>query len=260
MPRNSSSIGSVTALGNHLLLHADSTDAPLIQEFLKDHTINCILTDPPYGVAYVESKKGFTERKKSHKKIHNDHTQSEDEYRTFTRAWLEAVRPKLAKKNSLYIFNSDKMLFPLRDGMQDTGFTFTQLLIWLKTNSVIGRLDYLPQHELIAYGWYGAHAFQKAKDKSILICPKPQKSTLHPTMKPVSLLRRLILNSTKVGDIIYDPFGGSGSCLIACEETKRKCLMIECDEEHCQTIIERFEKRTGIKAKKLQSLSSIPHG
>lgn len=106
-------------------------------------------------------------------------------------------------------------------------------------------------HELIAYGWSGTHAFRKAKDKSILFCPKPSKSALHPTQKPVSLLRRLILNSTDLGDIVYDCFAGSGSTGIACEQTKRKCVMVEFDPEYCQTILDRFEKTFGIKAKHL---------
>ena len=112
-------------------------------------------------------------------------------------------------------------------------------------------MDYLPQHELIAYGWFGTHSFERSKDKSVLMYPKPSKSLLHPTMKPIPLLRGLILNSTKLNGIVYDPFGGSGSTLIACEQTKRTCFMVELDPEYCQTIIDQFEKLTGIKAKRL---------
>jgi DNA modification methylase len=98
------------------------------------------------------------------------------------------------------------------------------------------------QHELIATGWYGSHKFYKSKDKSVLFAPKPKKSSLHPTTKPVSLLRKVILNSTQINDIIYDPFAGSGSLLIACEQTKRKCLLVEIDLEYCQTIINTYNK------------------
>jgi len=135
--------------------------------------------------------------------------------------------------------------------MRQAGVRFTQILIWIKNHAVIGRMDYLPQHEFIAYGWFGTHKFHKSKDKSILFYPKPNKSKLHPTMKPVGLLRRLILNSTKVGDAVYDPFGGSGSTLIACEQTKRRCLTIEVDPKYCQTIIDRFNKLTGKEVKRL---------
>jgi len=143
------------------------------------------------------------------------------------------------------------MLFALRDGMERAGVKFSQLLIWIKNHSVIGRKDYLPMHELIAYGWYGSHEFRKAKDKSLLFCPKPSKSPLHPTQKPVSLLRRLVLNSTSIGDTVIDCFSGSGSLGIAAEQTKRKSILIELDPEYCQTIIDRFAKVFGIKAKKI---------
>jgi DNA modification methylase len=143
------------------------------------------------------------------------------------------------------------MIFSLRDGLIAAEYRLTQLLIWIKNNVVVGRLHYLPQHELITYGWFGSHEFYKAKDKSILLYPKPNKSPLHPTMKPVGLLRNLILNSSRIDDYVYDPFGGSGSTLIACEHTKRKCLMIELDPEYCQVIIGRFEKVTGIKAERI---------
>ena len=135
--------------------------------------------------------------------------------------------------------------------MDYVGMHFGQILVWVKNHSVLGRLDYLPQHEMIVYGWYGTHEFMKSKDKSVLLCPKPNKSKLHPTMKPVSLWRRLILNSTTVGGYVYDGLGGSGSTLNACEQTKRKCLMIEIDPEYCQVICDRFEKVTGIKPKKI---------
>jgi len=255
-PANSIKAGDMFSLGNHLLLCGDSTDEALVQKFLKGQKIDLILTDPPYGVAYVEGKKGFLDQKE-HKAIANDHEQSEEEYGFFTQKWLSAVAPSLSKKNAFYIFNSDHMLFGLKKGAQRSGFFFAQLLIWIKSNAVLGRKDYLPQHELIAYGWRGTHKFLKSKDKSVLFYPKPQKNDLHPTMKPVGLLRHLILNSTRIGESIYDPFGGSGSTLIACEQTKRKCLMVELDPEYCQVIIDRFEKLTKVKPQKLPALSLV---
>jgi len=241
----------IFALGSHKLLCGDCTNTDLVQQFIGKTKVDLILTDPPYGVSYVEGKQGFTESKNAHRTIVNDHTQGEEEYRTFTRAWLEAVKHRLATKNGYYIFNADKMVFALREGILDAGYRFGQLLIWAKTSAVVGRMDYLPQHELIAYGWFGKHTFHKAKDKSVLIHPRPQSNTLHPTMKPVGLLRRLILNSSNIGQVIYDPFGGSGSTLLACEQTKRKCLMVEIDPAYCQVIIDRYEKLTGEKAQKI---------
>ena len=147
------------------------------------------------------------------------------------------------------MFNADRMIIPTVEGIREAGFKFSQLLVWIKSQSVIGRLDYQPQHELIFYGWYGCHEFKKSKDKSVLFCPKVQKSPLHPTMKPVSLVSRLILNSTDINDIVYDCFGGSGTSIISCEQTCRRCLMIEIDPEYCATIINRWEKYTGKVAK-----------
>lgn len=238
-------------LGDHRLACGDAKDTALLKRLILDDRISLLLTDPPYGVSYVEGKSELTKIKKNNKKIANDHNQTEEAYRHFTKEWLEVIKPYLAKKNSFYVFNSDKMIFALRDGIVDTNFRLTQLLIWIKNNVVVGRLHYLPQHELIAYGWFGSHEFYKAKDKSILIYPKPNKSPLHPTMKPVGLLRNLILNSSKIDDYVYDPFGGSGSTLVACEQTKRRCLMVEIDPEYCQVIIDRFEKVAGVKAERI---------
>jgi len=243
-------IGDIFQLGDHLLLCGDSLQQGQVERLLNGKSIDLVLTDPPYGVGYVENKSGFA-KISNDTVIANDEEQSEDEYAIFTQGWIGSVLPYLNDKNTFYIFNSDKMIFALREGMRQAGVRFTQILIWIKNHAVIGRMDYLPQHEFIAYGWFGTHKFHKSKDKSILFYPKPNKSKLHPTMKPVGLLRRLILNSTKVGDAVYDPFGGSGSTLIACEQTKRRCLTIEVDPKYCQTIIDRFNKLTDKEVKRL---------
>jgi site-specific DNA-methyltransferase (adenine-specific) len=243
--------GDIFLLGNHRLLCNDARNKDDIKKLIGKDKIDVIISDVPYGINLVESKNSFGQKLAKAKDIENDEFQSDEDYRKFTKEWLEAAIPHLEKKNSIYIFNCDKMIFPLREGMQDAGIYFSQLLIWIKSQAVIGRKDYLPMHELIAYGWHGTHNFHKGKDKSVLFVPKPSKSKLHPTMKPVSLIRRIILNSTKIGDVVFDSFGGSGTCLIACEQTKRKCLIIEIDPGYCETIIERFEKYSGIKAKKL---------
>ena len=248
-PQNSIKLGDIFQLGKHLLLCGDSTQPEQVDALLKGSRIKLILTDPPYGVGYVENR--VKSSKKDHKIIVNDHVQSEEEYKDFTAHWLASVKPYLEAKNSYYIFNSDRMLFGLRGALKVEDFKLSQLLIWVKTGAVIGRLDYNPQHELIVYGWHGVHEALKDKDKNVLVAPKPKKNALHPTMKPISLLRRLILNSTTLGATVYDPFLGSGSTLIACEQTKRRCLGVELDPDYCEIIIERFEKITGVKAIKL---------
>lgn len=240
--KSSIKYGEVIEIGQHRLLYSDARDEESVKRLISSDKIRIILTDIPYGIDYVRSKSGFKQNIAKPKEIENDQLQSESEYIEFNEKWLKAAIPFLEKKNSVYIFNSDKMVFALRQAMLNSGLHFSQLLVWVKNNAVLGRLNYLPMHELIAVGWYGTHLFKKSQDKSVLFCPKPNKSKLHPTMKPVSILRRLILNSSNVGDVIYDPFGGSGSLLIACEQTKRKCLMVEIDGEYCQTIIDRYNR------------------
>ena len=243
--------GDIFKLGEHLLLCGSSSDTELIKKLVDEQKIKAVICDPPYGVAVAESKEGFRTLSKN-KAIVNDQLQTDDEYQKFTKDWIDAVTPHLERKNSFYIFNSDKMVFALREGMVEAGMKFAQLLIWVKTHAVIGRMDYAPQHELIAYGWFGVHEFVKSKDKSVLICPRPNKSSMHPTTKPLDLIRRLILNSTRIGDVVFDGFLGSGTTLLACEQTKRVCIGVELDPEYCQTIIARFEKLSGIKAKRYE--------
>ncbi|MCX6741340.1 MAG: site-specific DNA-methyltransferase [Candidatus Parcubacteria bacterium] len=242
--------GDIFRVGNHIIACGDARDAEFVRRVIGQNKIKLILCDPPYAVRVVESKAGFSELKVS-KKILNDDIESESDYTKFTKDWLAAAVPHLTVKNSVYIFNSDKMLFALRDGMLQADVKFSQLLIWVKNHIVVGRKDYLPAHELIAYGWHGTHDFKKSKDRSVIFYPKPNKSPLHPTQKPVGLLRRLILNITNIGDVVYDSFGGSGSTALAAEQVKRKSILIERDEEYCQVIINRLEKILNLKAEKI---------
>jgi DNA modification methylase len=242
--------GTIWQLGEHRLAYGDSRDKNLIARLMAGNKINLVCCDIPYSTAAVESKQGFKTLFKN-KVIANDHLQTHEEYKKFNTEWLEAIIPYLASKNSAYIFNADKMLFSLRDALIGTGFKISQLLIWVKSQPVIGRLDYAPQHELILYSWHGTHKFRKSKDKSVLFYPRPTKNTWHPTTKPIGLIRRLILNSSSIGDTVYDGFVGSGTCLLACEQIKRRCFAVELDLEYCLTTIKRFELLTNTKAKVL---------
>lgn len=238
--------GTILRLDNHIIACGDSLDATFVATVIGKSSVRQILTDPPYGIDYVASKKERAGQKKRHADITNDHLQSDKEYRAFTRKWLEAVKPRLTPKNIFYVFNADKMVFALREGMLDAGFRLNQLLIWVKTQPIAGRLDHHPQHELIAFGWHGTHERIRCSDRTVLIHPKPHRSTLHPTCKPVALLRRLVLNGTRIGDVVYDPFLGSGSTLLACEQTGRRCIGIELSPQYCKVVCERFTKLTGI--------------
>lgn len=243
--------GDIFLLGEHKLLVGDCRDEKLMQSYLFGYEIKSINVDVPYGVNLSSSKKSIGRELKVDSDILNDQYQSDDDYIKFTRSWLQLIKPYLSTKNSFYVFNCDKMIFALRDALVAEGFTVSQLLVWLKDRAVLGRKDYLPQTELILHGWYKVHEFLKSKDKNIIVYPKPTTSPLHSSQKPVGLIRRLILNSTRIGDTVFDGFCGSGTCLIACEDTNRKCLAVELSFDYCRTILARFEMHTNIKPVKL---------
>jgi len=246
------STGDVFKIGEHTIACGDCTDKEFVKKVIGDVKIRAILSDPPYGVAYVEGKIGVGELGvKSEKKIVNDHLQSDEEYTTFTKKWMGAVRPHLDTYNAYYIFNSDLMYPALRTGIKDAGFYYSQMLVWLKNTVVMGRKDYLPMFELVAYGWFGKHKMERSKAKSVILHPKPSSSKLHPTQKPVGLLRKILPNSTKINEYVYDPFLGGGSTAIACEHLGRRCIGMEIDPEYVATSIARLEKLTGLKAQKI---------
>ena len=239
-------------LGDHRLILGDATKKEDLKQLLGNDKVTLLLCDPPYGVGYVEGKQEFLEtiqrstKTKEFIAIKGDGV--EEDYYDFSQKWLTAVLPYLKSKNSFYIFNGDSKLRELLNALYDLKYTKSAILIWLKNHIVVGRKDYHPQHELIVYGWYGTHSYFGNRDKTALFYPKPNKSKLHPTMKPPALLRRIIYHSSKPGDIVLDPFGGSGSTLIACEQLKRRCFMVEYEERYCNTIVERWEKLTNKKA------------
>jgi DNA modification methylase len=245
-------LGDIYKVGKHIIACGDSLDTAFVSKVIGERKIRAIVSDPPYGVAYVESKKDFDKLGvASDKVIIGDHLQSDEQYALFTKHWLDAVKPHLESYNACYIFNGDSMYPALRLGMKASGFYYSQMLIWIKNNVVMGRKDYLPMFELIAYGWRGRHKMERSKAKSVLFHPKPAKSKLHPTQKPVGLLRKLIPNSTRIGEYVYDPFLGSGSTAIACEHLGRRCIGIDLDPAYVATAIARLEKLTGMKAEKL---------
>jgi DNA modification methylase len=260
-PKRSVKLGDVWQLGDHRIACGDATDPEIVKNVIGGGIIREILTDPPYGVAYVENKAHFKEQIGANLSnttvIQGDEIQSEEKYAEFTKKWLEVAIPYLSSYNTSYIFNSDLMICALRQGMKQAGYYYSQMIIWVKNVMVIGRKDYAPQHELIVYGWHGRHKMERAKGKSVIFYPKPHRSVLHPTMKPIGLLRQLILNSTKMGELIYDPFGGSGSTLIASEHTGRKCAMVELEPEYVATTIQRWEMLTGQEAQHIISKQGV---
>ncbi len=244
--------GDIYTVGNHVVGCGDSTDKDFVSRVIGTNKIRAIICDPPYAVAYVENKKGFAKLGvKDEKIIVGDHLQSEAEYESFTKKYLDAVVPYLNEYNSVYIFNADLMFPSLRSGMKSAGLYYSQMIIWLKNQPVMSRKDYLSQYELIAYGWFGKHKMERSKSKNVLYYPRPSKSKLHPTQKPIGLLRRIIPDNTSIGDFIYDPFLGSGSTAIGAEHLGRKCIGIEIDKGYVSIILERLEKLTGQKPVKI---------
>jgi len=251
-------LGDVIELGAHRLVHGDSTNPEHLKAlFLPEEKADMICSDAPYGVGYVEGKKDFmkatggdSKNLDKFKVIANDETIQD--YYAFSKAWLEPIIPYLAKKNSYYLFNGDTKGREFMNALHDLKYTHSQIIIWNKQQMVMGRKDYQPMHELIFYGWYGAHKYYGAKDKSIINCPKPQANKLHPTMKPPELLRKLIVHATEAGMVVYDAFGGSGSTLITCEQVGRKCRMMELEHDYCLVIIMRY-------AKYCQAVGKVPN-
>lgn len=240
--------GQIYTVGKHTIACGDSLNNLFVKVVIGDHKIRAVITDPPYGVAYVENKKGVAKLGvENPKNIEGDHLQSEYEYTQFTKKWIEAIIPFLDTHNTFHIFNSSTMFLALRTGMHMADVYFSQMLIWIKNQPVMSRKDYLPQHELIAYGWYGKHKFERSQGKDVIYHPRPSKSKLHPTQKPIGLLRKIIPNVTKIGAYVYDGFLGSGSTAIACEQLGRRCIGIEQDPAYVETCLTRLEKLTGEK-------------
>ena len=238
--------GQIYTVGDHVIACGDSLNNLFVKSVIGDQKIRAVVTDPPYGVAYVENKKGMAELgAKDVKNIKGDHLQSEYEYTQFTKSWLEAVIPFLDTYNTFHIFNSSTQFLALRTAMAMCDIYFSQMLIWIKNQPVMSRKDYLPGHELIAYGWDGKHKFERSQGKDLIFHPRPSKSKLHPTQKPIGLLRKIIPNVTNIGEIVYDGFLGSGSTAIAAHQLGRRCIGIEQDPAYVENCLRRLEKLTG---------------
>lgn len=231
--------GDIFQIGKHIIGCGSSLDSSFVSQVIGNKKIRAVITDPPYGVDYGANTKQEV------KKITNDQLQTDTEYIEFTKNWLTPILPHLDTYNTFHIFNADTKFLALQQGIIAVGIYFSQMLVWIKNQPVMGRKDYLSQFEVIAYGWYGKHKLERSKGKSILYYPKPKKSKLHPTQKPVGLIRKIIPNVTKFGDYVYDCFLGSGSTAVACEHLGRGCIGIELDPEYVETILLRLEKLTG---------------
>ena len=254
--------GDLIELGEHRLLCGDSTQKEDFQRVLQGEKIDLVFTDPPYGVNYDDKNDFLNKYDKGNtvqKEIKNDSI-SKEELKEFLLKVFTNIRENLNVYNSFYItISSGDEFIPTLEAIEESGLEFKHLLIWNKNNAVLGRGDYNYKHEPIIYGWAGKHKFYGNGEFKTTIwdIPKPQKNDLHPTMKPIQLIENAIRNSSKREQIVFDAFLGSGTTLIACENTKRKARGIELDPKYCQIIIERYLQHTGEKEIKINGNTVI---
>lgn len=235
--------GDIWILGNHRLMCGDSTHKDDIMRLMNNQDADMLLTDPPYNVDYV----GKTAEAL---KIKNDNMDDNQFYK-FLKKVFENMYIVTKEGASIYVFHADTEGINFRKAFKDAGFKLAECLIWKKDCFVMGRQDYQWQHEPVLYGWKEgkAHYFINDRTQStILEFDRPKQSTLHPTMKPIDLIAKLIKNSSKENDIILDLFGGSGSTTIAAEQLNRKCYTMELDPKYCDVIVKRWETMTNREA------------
>lgn len=240
-------LGDLYRLGDHLLLCGDSTHSSTYDRLLsangKKEVVDLVWTDPPYGVSYVgKTKDALT--------IQNDSLNSE-EFLAFLKSAFGSARQVSKPGACWYVAAPAGNLFlPFALALSDLEI-WRHTLVWVKDVFVMGRADYHYRHEAILYGWTPGAAHQEPPDRkqdSVWEIPRPKRSEEHPTMKPLELIIRAIRNSTQKGEIVLDPFGGSGSTLIAAEQTGRKARLVELDPKYCDVIVTRWQNLTGLTA------------
>lgn len=219
----------------HRIVCGDSTKIENYTLLMKGKELDLIVTDPPYNVNY----QGGTKDKLT---IKNDNM-DEDSFYTFLFNFYSSILSVTKPGGVFYIFHADSEGASFRNALTSAGFKLSQCLIWLKNSIVMGRQDYHWKHEPILYGWKKGKAHNWYNDRSqntVLEFDKPLRNAEHPTMKPLDLIKYLLKNSSKQGDVVGDGFLGSGSTLIACEQTWRNCFGFELDEGYTDVIVRRW--------------------
>jgi len=229
--------GDVWTLGKHRLVVGDSTKPETYEALMAGSKANLVVTDPPYNVNY-EGSAG---------KIKNDNLEDNKFYEFLLDAF-SCANQVMANDASIYVFHADTEGLNFRKAFKDAGFYLSGCCIWKKPSLVLGRSPYQWQHEPVLFGWKknGKHNwYSDRKQTTIWEYDKPKKNADHPTMKPVPLISYPILNSSLSNSIVLDMFGGSGSTLIACEQTGRICYTIELDEKYADVIVMRYIEQVG---------------
>ena len=228
--------GDIWQLGRHRLICGD-TKAETYELLMGTTKANLVITDPPYNVNY-EGSAG---------KIKNDNMADDAFYNFLLNAYTQ-MHSAMADDASIYVFHADTEGLNFRRAFADAGFYLSGCCIWKKQSLVLGRSPYQWQHEPCLYGWKknGKHQWYTGrKETTIWEFDKPKKNGDHPTMKPIPLLAYPIMNSSMSNSVVLDPFGGSGSTLIACEQTDRICYTVELDEKFCDVIVKRYIEQVG---------------
>ncbi len=227
--------GDVWIMGDHRLLCGDSTQLEAVEKVLDGGLADMSFLDPPYNVNYGGSK---------HSKIANDNLG--DAFEQFLRD--SCVNLLAVTKGAIYICMSSSEIHTLQRVFREAGGHWSTFVIWAKNTFTLGRSDYQRQYEPILYGWKEGtdHFWCGARDQGdVWFVKKPVANDLHPTMKPVELVERAIRNSSKTRDTVLDPFGGSGTTLIACEKAGRHARLIELEPKYCDVIVRRFQDHSG---------------
>ena len=230
-------LGDFFEIGDHKLLCGSATETDSWAKVMGEELADLVVTDPPYNVNY----EGGTKAKLA---IKNDNMGDGDFYQ-FLYDFYTALGSYTKAGGSWYVWHADTEGANFRKAMANAGIMVKQCLIWVKSSMVMGRQDYQWKHEPCLYGWKegAAHSwYSDRKQTTVLNFDRPFRSEEHPTMKPIPLIAYQIGNSSKSGDIVCDGFGGSGTTMVASEQMKRRCRMMEIDPKYCQVIIERMVK------------------
>jgi len=251
--KTASNRGDIWLLGDHRVMCGDSTSSDDVENVLNGKTIDMIFSDPPYGVSYADKNKFLNAVDKGNinqTPIENDHLTLEQT----GKLWADVFSlwsQYLSDYSSYYIASPQGGdLFLMMMMMNEHGFPLRHCIIWNKNNHVLGRSDYNYKHEPILYGWSKKHKFygNGQHKSSVWDIPKPLKNDLHPTMKPVALVENCIKNSTQHKMLVADMFLGSGTTIIAAEQTGRYCYGMELSEKYVDVIVNRWQEITGKKA------------
>ena len=232
-------LGDLIEIGQHRLLCGDSTDSDSVARLMNGEKADMVFTDPPYNVDYGNSN---NPRHKS-RTILND-TMSDSDWDDFVRGYMNNLL--LFTNGNIYISMSDKELGHMQLMFENCGGRWASFIIWVKDRLVLSGKDYHSRHETILYGWNDKVTnrlrVEDRKQDDVWEIKRPTTSELHPTMKPIELIERMLINSSKKGMLIFDLFLGSGSTMVASHQLNRKCYGMELDPKYCQVIVDRMQK------------------